>query len=97
MSDIPCRYGGEEFILILPNADIETTKMRAEKIRAEAAAGSIVYHRQDIGPITVSLGIAVFPKQAQTLESILKKADEALDLAKKLGRNRVEIAPDLWR
>lgn len=96
-SDIACRYGGEEFILILPNADIETTRLRAEKVREEIAQCGIIYHRQELGPITMSLGVAGFPNHAQTLESVLKKADEALYIAKKLGRNRVEVSPDLWR
>ena len=97
VSDIACRYGGEEFLLIMPNADLEITRLRAEKMRADIEAGNIVYQRQDLGPITVSFGVAGFPDHAQTSETLLKKADEALYLAKKLGRNRVEVSPDLWR
>lgn len=97
VSDVACRYGGEEFILILPNADMEIARQRAERMRADVESCNLVYHRQNMGSITVSFGIAGFPEHAQTAESLLKKADEALYLAKKLGRNRVEIAPVLWR
>lgn len=96
-SDVACRYGGEEFILILPNADGEVTRQRAENLRAEVESYEFVYHRQSLRKVTVSLGVAAFPEHDQSADSILKKADEALYLAKKLGRNRVEIAPLLWR
>lgn len=97
VSDVACRYGGEEFILILPNADLEVTRHRAEKLRSDIESGNFVYHLQELGAITVSLGVAGYPDHAQAMESILKKADEALYLAKKLGRNRVEVSPDLWQ
>ncbi len=90
--DITCRYGGEEFILILPEANQETTVQRAEQIRQAIKAMRVEYRRQPLGVISISLGVAIFPKHSSTVQGILKKADEALYLAKRNGRDRVEVA-----
>jgi diguanylate cyclase (GGDEF)-like protein/PAS domain S-box-containing protein len=90
--DITCRYGGEEFILILPEANQEVTALRAERIREAIKSIRVEYHRQPLGVITVSLGVAIFPEHSSTVEGILEKADEALYNAKHNGRDRVEIA-----
>jgi len=90
--DITCRYGGEEFILILPEANHEVTVQRAEKIREAIKSIRVEYHRQPLGVISVSLGVAIFPEHSSTVEGILEKADEALYMAKHNGRDRVEIA-----
>ena len=90
--DITCRYGGEEFILILPEANQEVTLQRAERIREAIKSIRVEYHRQPLGVITVSLGVAIFPEHSSTVEGILEKADEALYIAKHNGRDRVEIA-----
>jgi len=81
-SDIACRYGGDEFVLILPDTSRHTTKERAE---------SLQYKARDLNlpvPITISLGMAVFPENGTTSETILKSADTALYQAKREGRNR---------
>jgi diguanylate cyclase (GGDEF)-like protein/PAS domain S-box-containing protein len=90
--DITCRYGGEEFILILPEANQEVTVARAERIREAIKSIRVEYHRQPLGVISVSLGVAIFPEHSSTVEGILEKADEALYMAKHNGRDRVEIA-----
>lgn len=90
--DITCRYGGEEFILILPEANKEVTLQRAERIREAIKSIRVEYHRQPLGVITISLGVAIFPEHSTTVEGLLKKADEALYHAKHNGRDRVEIA-----
>ncbi len=90
--DITCRYGGEEFILILPEANQEVTVQRAERIREAIKSIRVEYHRQPLGVISVSLGVAIFPDHSSTVEGILEKADEALYKAKHNGRDRVEIA-----
>ncbi len=92
--DITCRYGGEEFILILPEANQEVTVQRAERIREAIKSIRVEYHRQPLGVISVSLGVAIFPDHSTTVEGILEKADEALYKAKHNGRDRVEIASD---
>ena len=90
--DITCRYGGEEFILILPEANLEVTVQRAERIREAIKSIRVEYHRQPLGVISISLGVAIYPEHSSTVEGLLKKADEALYHAKHNGRDRVEIA-----
>ena len=92
--DIPCRYGGEEFILILPEAKLDVTLHRAEQIREAIKLMRVEYRRRPLGIVTVSLGVAVFPDHSNTVAGILKKADEALYQAKNNGRDRVEVASE---
>lgn len=91
-ADIACRYGGDEFLLILPGASLEVTHQRAEKIRAEADNLGIVSREEINGRISLSLGVAMFPDQGSTLKAILAAADVALYDAKEAGRNRVAVA-----
>ena len=91
--DIACRFGGEEFLLILPEANQEVTLQRAERIRAAVKAMRIDYCGQPLGLISVSLGVSVFPLHSAVAVGIIKKADEALYRAKNNGRDRVEVAP----
>lgn len=88
-SDIACRYGGEEFTLILPEVSLEILEERAETIRIEVQNLKLQHHYQDLGQITLSLGLAIFPAQGVTGESILRAADAALYQAKQQGRNQV--------
>jgi diguanylate cyclase (GGDEF)-like protein len=90
--DIACRFGGEEFILILPEAPLDLARHRAEEIR-EAMCQLRVSHRgRVIGPITVSAGVAAFPDHGKTSEGLLHAADAALYRAKAEGRDRVRAA-----
>ena len=87
--DIPCRYGGEEFVVVLPGATAEVAARRAEDLRAKVEA-LIVHYLDGILPkITVSIGVAAFPESGNTPQAVLKVADEALYRAKEQGRNRV--------
>jgi diguanylate cyclase (GGDEF)-like protein len=90
--DIACRFGGEEFTLILPETDLDTARRRAEELRSAAAALSVRHAQQELPRITISLGIAMAPEHADGAESLKRLADEALYLAKRTGRNRVEVA-----
>jgi len=90
--DIACRYGGEEFLLILPEASLEVTRQRAEKLRQGVQNLQVEYRGQPLGPITVSLGVAVFPDHGDNVEAIIRAADAALYRAKQGGRNRVMAA-----
>jgi diguanylate cyclase (GGDEF)-like protein len=92
-SDIPCRYGGEEFVVILPQADIETAAARAEAIRWEVKKLHLTYGAESLPAITVSLGVAVYPVHGNRYEDLIKAADAALYTAKRKGRDRVEFAP----
>jgi diguanylate cyclase (GGDEF)-like protein len=88
-SDIACRYGGEEFVLILSPSTAEGALQRAEKIRKAASLLSIQHAGQHLGAITLSMGVAVFPGHAAEATAIVKAADVALYRAKSGGRNRV--------
>ncbi|HBB15558.1 MAG TPA: hypothetical protein DCZ97_00630 [Syntrophus sp. (in: bacteria)] len=92
LTDIPCRYGGEEFTLILPEADITFTQQRAEQIRIGAAALRVSIQGQTLAEITISQGVAVFPGNGESGEELLRAADEALYRAKQQGRNHVVLA-----
>ena len=91
-SDIACRYGGEELVLILPEASLENTAARAEQIREDVKHLNLQDRGQSLGAITVSLGVACFPKHGQTGEAVIWAADAALYLAKSEGRDRVVTA-----
>lgn len=91
--DIPCRYGGEEFILILPGADREGAFKRAEQIRAEVESNlQVPYDNGFLPPVTISLGVACYPIHADSAEQTVKAADAALYHSKQDGRNRVTIS-----
>jgi diguanylate cyclase (GGDEF)-like protein/PAS domain S-box-containing protein len=92
--DIACRYGGEEFILILPSASLETIQKRAEKLCREAHDLTIRDVTHPHYEITISVGIAMYPQHGRTIEAVLQAADSALYRAKLNGRNRVVIAAD---
>jgi diguanylate cyclase (GGDEF)-like protein/PAS domain S-box-containing protein len=90
--DIACRYGGEEFTLILPEGSAEVTLQRANALR-EAIKRLDVHHRnQAIGRVTVSMGVAIFPEHGRTGPALLQAADVALYHSKDLGRDRVTLA-----
>jgi diguanylate cyclase (GGDEF)-like protein len=90
--DIACRYGGEEFTVILLEADAATAQRRAETIRQATADMSVTYRQQQLPHVTVSIGVAIYPRDAQTPADLLHRADTALYLAKAAGRNRVASA-----
>ena len=89
--DIACRFGGEEFILILPEASLEISTQRAEKIRQATKALAVEYLHKSLGMISVSMGVAVFPTHSTSAEGLLRNADKALYQAKHNGRDRVEV------
>jgi diguanylate cyclase (GGDEF)-like protein len=90
-SDIPCRWGGDEFILILSPTTTEGARQRAEKIRQDVMLLNVSLAGRDLGQITLSQGVAIYPDDAAEAESILKAADVALFRAKEAGRNRVAM------
>ncbi|MDQ5985189.1 MAG: hypothetical protein CSYNP_00894 [Syntrophus sp. SKADARSKE-3] len=90
--DIACRFGGEEFIIILPETPLDVTVKRAEYFRSELKCDAFLYDGRKIGPITVSMGVATYPDHGRSVETIIRMADEALYRAKENGRDRVEKA-----
>ncbi|MBZ0329556.1 GGDEF domain-containing protein [Halomonas sp. ANAO-440] len=95
-NDLVVRYGGEEFVVLLPNASSESAKLAAERIRQGIEALAIPNQGAEHSPvITVSIGVAVLhPSATQAASTLLKRADEALYQAKRAGRNRSVLAPD---
>lgn len=90
--DIACRYGGEEFTLILPETTLAETQERAEQIREEIKQVVVNSNGHSFGSLSASLGVAIFPEQGETADAILRAADVALYRAKTDGRNRVSTA-----
>ena len=90
--DIACRFGGEEFVLCLPGASLEIAERRATDIRESISRLSLRYEGSDMGVVTVSIGISIYPDLGETPVELIKKADQALYQAKESGRNRVVIA-----
>jgi len=92
-SDLACRYGGEEFTMILPDTTLEGGWQVAENMR-QAVLDKAIPHKKSKAAdlVTLSLGVASYYGQLDTPEQLLKQADDALYQAKQKGRNRVELA-----
>jgi len=90
--DIVCRFGGEEFIVILPMADFKTTHARAERIRSKLRELTILHRDQSLGIVTVSIGVAEAPLHGTCPKDLIDAADAALYRAKREGRDRVAVA-----
>lgn len=88
-SDIACRYGGEELFVILPDSDLESTRAKAEGIRAKIAELSSI----DGVSVSASMGVATIPETSATPAELTAMADKALYEAKQAGRNMVVAAP----
>jgi two-component system cell cycle response regulator len=87
--DLVCRFGGEEFVVILPDTDLDTAGVVAERIRSRVAADGFRLPDGQVIDRTVSVGIGALQSPDDTVETILKRADGALYDAKTGGRNRV--------
>lgn len=95
--DFPCRYGGDEILILLPQASGEDAKKFAERLFKEVADIRIPVpfsKEQEIG-ITISIGIATFHDDASSMEDLLKKADDAMYWAKSHGRNRIALYSEI--
>jgi diguanylate cyclase (GGDEF)-like protein/PAS domain S-box-containing protein len=87
--DIACRYGGEEFTLIMPEASLIDAANRAETIRESIKASTVGHRHHQLGGVTISGGVATFPDHGPTGEAVLRAADAALYQAKARGRDRI--------
>jgi diguanylate cyclase (GGDEF)-like protein/PAS domain S-box-containing protein len=95
ISDIHCRYGGEEFLILLPDMELALACERTEELRKAVEATPIVFGTTTIH-VTVSFGVAAFPQHGQTRDTLIAAADWALYAAKDHGRNRVmSYAPSM--
>ncbi|MEE8408811.1 MAG: GGDEF domain-containing protein, partial [Myxococcota bacterium] len=94
-SDIPARYGGDEFVLVLPETSTAGAKIKAERVRAAMQALPPPECTDGFDEsVTVSIGVASFPNDAKDSEALIDAADKALYIAKKKGRNRVATTGD---
>jgi diguanylate cyclase (GGDEF)-like protein len=87
---VPCRFGGEEFVVLLPNTDVDAAAARAEELRAKIESLTIRYAEGHLPRVTISAGVASFPEAGGNFTEVLRVADDALYRAKQNGRNRVE-------
>jgi diguanylate cyclase (GGDEF)-like protein len=90
--DFVCRFGGEEFVVILPTADLESSRARAERLRLKMRELTILYQGKSLGMVTISVGVAVFPEHGTSPKELMAAADAALYEAKRGGRDKVVVA-----
>jgi len=89
-SDVICRYGGEEFLIVMPGANARTARKRAEQLRVHCEAMRIAHNGKELR-VTLSFGVATYPTHGREGEEIVIKADKALYKSKRRGRNCVTL------
>jgi diguanylate cyclase (GGDEF)-like protein/PAS domain S-box-containing protein len=92
--DFVCRFGGEEFVVILPTADPETSRARAERLRTKMRELTIMYQGKSLGMVTISVGVAAFPAHGTSPKELMVAADAAFYEAKRGGRDQVVVASE---
>jgi diguanylate cyclase (GGDEF)-like protein/PAS domain S-box-containing protein len=90
--DFVCRFGGEEFVVILPTADLAASRARAERLRSRAKELTVLYQGKSMGILTISVGVAAFPEHGASPQELMAAADAALYEAKRGGRDQVVVA-----
>lgn len=90
-SDVACRFGGEEFLIIIADVDITHAFPRLEDIRNAIKNSKVFYQNLQLPAVTISIGVAEAPRDGRVQDDIISAADQALYVAKKSGRDRVEI------
>jgi diguanylate cyclase (GGDEF)-like protein/PAS domain S-box-containing protein len=90
--DFVCRFGGEEFVVILPTADLEGAGARAERLRSKMRDLTVMHQGKSLGMVTISVGVAAFPAHGMSPKELMAAADGALYEAKRGGRDRVAVA-----
>lgn len=93
--DIVCRYGGEEFVILLPEISEDMAVERAELIRRNVSALQTSFRGSTLRQITISIGVATYPEPAKNAADLLRMADFALYEAKNSGRNQVSVAGEM--
>jgi diguanylate cyclase (GGDEF)-like protein len=92
--DIACRYGGEEFLLILADTGLQTARQRAEKLAEQVRSLHVRHHGETLRRVTLSIGVAEYPRHGANAALLVTAADEALYRAKAQGRDRVVLVGD---
>ena len=87
--DLACRLGGEEFMIVMPDTDIALAYQVGERLRACIAADTFMISPEQSIRVTASVGLATLESQDDSVQTLFKKADQALYAAKRRGRNRV--------
>lgn len=90
--DVPCRYGGEEFLLLMPAVTAESIAARTEQLRLAVAGTRIEHQGVPLPGVTLSAGIALYPLHGAQAADVLEAADRALYTAKRTGRDRIVVA-----
>ena len=90
--DFVCRFGGEEFVVILPTADMDGSRARGERLRSNMRALTIMHQGKSLGMVTLSVGVATFPANGMSPKELMAAADAALYEAKRGGRDQVAVA-----
>ena len=93
-TDIICRYGGEEFIIIISGIDLKKAAERLEQLRGAIAEINLTYNGAHLPNITISVGISIFPEHGDSMTNLIKASDDALFQAKRGGRNKIIIYGD---
>jgi len=89
---LPCRLGGEEFMALLPDTDLDNATGKAEELRRAIQSVAVRYGERNLPRITISLGVATYPEHGLTPQELMKSADNALYDAKARGRNQTCVA-----
>jgi len=87
--DIAARFGGEEFLIIFHDINLKEARAKAEQLKIAIAKMNVRYGTQNIGPLTVSMGIAMYPQDSKEMDGLIEYADKSLYQAKETGRNRI--------
>ncbi|MGC2169852.1 MAG: diguanylate cyclase [Candidatus Sulfotelmatobacter sp.] len=90
--DFVCRFGGEEFVVVLPTADLDASRARAERLRSKMRELTVMHQGKSLGMVTISVGVATFPRHGVSPKELMAAADAALYEAQRGGRDRVVVA-----
>lgn len=90
-----CRFGGEEFTILLPDKTLEETAKIAEKLRARVEKMTVRYRDNDLPKATISVGVAAYPVSGSQIHDVINAADDAVYRAKAMGKNRVSLDKDM--
>jgi diguanylate cyclase (GGDEF)-like protein len=92
VEDAACRYGGDEFVVLLPESSLDVTLLRAEDIRRGANRFNILHEGSVVGVVTLTVGVAVYPNHGSDMVGLVRAADAAMYVAKHAGGDRVQVA-----